>query len=198
MFTGLIEGVCRVDWVRPQGEGVDLSVRLGPLAEGVRVGDSVALSGACSTVVRLSGPSAVFHLSRETLERTWFRKGLTTGRALNVERALRLGDRLGGHLVQGHVDGTVEVVRWERGAREGTFTVRVPREFLRFLAEKGSLALDGVSLTVASLRGDLADLALIPHTARATTLGQARPGDRLNLEVDLLARYLDRLRAAEQ
>ncbi len=193
MFTGLIEGVCRVEWVRSQGRGRDLSVRLGPLAEGLQVGDSVALSGVCSTLVRLSGPSGVFHLGEETLRRTWFGQGLTTGKALNVERALKMGDRLGGHLVQGHVDGTARLVRWDPGAGEGVFAVRVPRPLLRFLAEKGSLALDGVSLTVASLEGDLVEVALIPHTARATTLGRAKPGDLLNLEVDLLARYLDRL-----
>ena len=195
LFTGLIEGVCRVEWIRPQGRGRDLSVRLGPLAEGLRVGDSVSLSGACSTVVRLSGPSVLFHLGEETLQRTWFSQGLVPGKALNVERALKVGDRLGGHLVQGHVDGTARLVRWDRSAGEGVFAVRVPRPLLRFLAEKGSLALDGVSLTVAALQDDLVEVALIPHTAESTTLGKARPGDLLNLEVDLLARYLDRLRS---
>jgi len=193
MFTGLIEAVCRVEWVRPRGRGRQLALRLGALAEGVRAGDSIALSGACTTVERLSGPTAVFHLGEETLARTWFDRGLTTGTRLNVERALPVTGRLEGHLVQGHVDATARVLAWERGAREGPFTVEVPPEWTRYVVLKGSVALDGVSLTVAALDGTSLTAALVPHTAEGTTLAERRPGDPVNLETDILARYVEKL-----
>jgi riboflavin synthase len=193
MFTGLVEGVCRVEWVRPRGRGRELSLRLGALAEGVRPGDSVALSGACATVERLSGPAAVFYLGEETLARTWFDRGLHTGTRLNVERALPATGRLEGHLVQGHVDATARVRGWDRSAAEGPFTVELPPAWARYVVLKGSIALDGVSLTVAGVEGTTVTAALIPHTAAGTTLAERRPGDRVNLETDILARYVERL-----
>lgn len=193
MFTGLVEGICRVEWVRPAGRALEVALRLGPLAEGVAVGDSLCLSGACSTVTRLSGGTALFHLGEETLARTWFSGALHTGRTLNVERALPVAGRLGGHLVQGHVDGVARLTRWDRSAREGRLGLEIPEALARYVVEKGSLALDGVSLTVAAIQGTHVEVAMIPHTAERTTLGEGRPGDPLNLEVDLLARYVEKL-----
>lgn len=200
MFTGLVEEPCRVTGARPRADGgLDLDVDLGALAKGLRLGDSVALSGVCLTVVRFLGSLATFELSPETLART--RLGaVSVGSRLNVERALRAGGRLGGHIVQGHVDGLGAV---ERLARQGEWVeldVRLPAALARYCVEKGSIALDGVSLTVARLadRSDgtaIVSIALIPHTLDRTSLGDARPGDPIHVEVDILAKYVERLAA---
>src|SRR5690606_13635676 len=154
-------------------------------------GDSVALSGVCCTVARLSGSRAAFVLSPETLRRTWF-AALRPGTALNLEAALRSGDPLGGHLVQGHVDGVGRITA-PIGPDGGDLGVAVPPELLRYCVVKGSLSVDGVSLTIAALAGEAATIAVIPHTARATTLGRLPAGAAVNLEVDVLGKYVERL-----
>ena len=193
MFTGLIEAPRPVAAARARRDaGLDLDVDLGALAEGVQLGDSIAISGACLTVARLAAGVATFELSRETLERT--RLGdLAAGARVNVERSLRVGDRLGGHIVQGHVDG-LGVVR--RLAREGAWAeleVEVPPSLLRYVVEKGSIAIDGVSLTVAKLAAPSITIALVPLTLDKTTLGERKAGDRVHLEVDEIAKYVERL-----
>lgn len=171
-----------------------MAVEVGELREPLEVGESVSLSGCCTTVTRVSGRRVEFHLTRETLARTWFAEA-AAGRRLNLERALRAADRLGGHFVQGHVDGVGEVVGLERRRDGADLSVRVPQELLRYLVEKGSIAVDGVSLTIAALVEDRVTIALIPHTMEVTTLGESRPGAKVHLEVDVLAKYVERLLA---
>jgi len=203
MFTGIVEEVGRV--LRASDEGGDLRLRVGASAvlDGARIGDSIAVSGCCLTLVAIDGDAFEVELSKETVAKTaprWH-----DGASVNLERAVRLGDRLGGHLVSGHVEATGEVrgVRSEPGAH--IVTIRAPDALGRYLIPKGSVTVDGVSLTVVDLGGpggtrdDLAPgeftLWLIPHTLHVTTLGELQPGDRVNLEADLIAKHLERLAA---
>lgn len=197
MFTGLIEGIGRVVAAATLPMGRRLEVELGPVAAGVRLGDSVALSGVCLTVTGLQGDRAGFDLSQETLDRTGL-GAWTPGRRVNLERSLRVGDRLGGHFVTGHVDARAPLL-----ARlpEGDFArlrIGLPADLRPLVVEKGSIAVDGVSLTVAALRADAFEVALIPETLRRTTLGEAAVGEPLNLEADVLAKHVQRLLAARE
>lgn len=194
MFTGLIEAIGTVVEARRVGAEMDLRVDLGDRAAGAEVGASIALSGVCCTVTELVATVARFWLSEETLRRTWF-GALTAGRKINVERCLRAGQEMGGHIVQGHVDGVGRVLD-PVGPDGGTWRVEVPGDLARYCVEKGSIALDGVSLTVARLDGAELSVAIIPHTATHTTLGAMRAGDPINVEVDVLAKYVERLLAA--
>ncbi len=190
MFTGLVEEVGQVREVRP---GRPTWVRIGArkVLEGTRVGDSISVSGACLTVVELDPDAFAVELAEETLRRTAPR--WQVGARVNLERALRVGDRLGGHFVTGHVDGVGRVVRFDRRPGATDLFVELPPGLEKYVAEKGSIAVDGVSLTVVSVRGRVFSVTLIPHTLKATTLGELKVGDPVNLEVDLLARYLERL-----
>ncbi|MEZ5990075.1 MAG: riboflavin synthase [Planctomycetota bacterium] len=192
MFTGLIEGMGEVRSLRRVGEGLDLCVDLSALDGGVTVGESIALSGCCTTVTRLDGRTAWFHLTRESLARTWL-GSLRVGDRLNLERCLTPTTRMGGHIVQGHVDGLAEVASSERRSDGTDLVLTLPAGLARYCVEKGSIALDGVSLTIARLDGQRVTIALIPHTMEVTTLGDHRPGRRLNCEVDVLAKYVERL-----
>lgn len=195
MFTGLIEAVDVVCAVRNAVGGRELDVDLGAAADGARLGDSVSLAGVCCTVTALTGAVASFWLSPETLTRTWFgTERLAVGRKLNVERCLRAGQPMGGHIVQGHVDAIGRIVD-PVGREGGTLGVELPGELLRYCVEKGSIAIDGVSLTIAALAGSRLSFAIIPHTATHTTFGLARRGDPVNVEVDVLAKYVERLLA---
>jgi riboflavin synthase len=190
MFTGLIETVGTVDAVRRSGGGARLAVSAQwPTSDPPGPGDSVAVNGACLTAVGPSATGFSADLSPETLQRTLLGK-LGAGQAVNLERALRLGDRLGGHIVQGHVDTTVRLlsVRPEGGFQ--TWRLSLPAEQKQELAPKGSVALDGVSLTVAALGADWFEVALIPATLDATTFGALRSGASLHLETDVLAKYV--------
>ena len=196
MFTGIVQSVGRIASVTPRTEGVRLAVDTGIFAEGdIAVGDSVALNGCCLTVVAIDGPTLRFDVSAETLRCT---AGLDARGAVNLEKALRLSDRLGGHLMSGHVDGVGVVEQVSAVAEEGSVLLEVaaPGELARFIAPKGSIAIDGVSLTVNAIDGRRFSVNLIPHTLAVTTLAALRAGARVNLEVDLIARYLERLRQA--
>lgn len=195
MFTGLVAAVGSVVAARPVGQGVDVEVDLGSLRGPVAIGDSIALSGVCCTVVAWQPPVARFHLSRETLDRTWL-GAAGPGDRLNLEPALRAGEPLGGHLVQGHVDGTGTVVAAIDPVAGGDLWARLPASLLRYCVDKGSVTLDGVSLTIAERRGDAIRIAVIPHTAQVTTLGRSRNGDPLHVEVDVLAKYVEQMLAA--
>ena len=190
MFTGLVEEVGRVLEVRP---GRPTWVRIGAkkVLEDTQVGDSISVSGACLTAVELFPDSFAALLAEETLRRTAPR--WRAGARVNLERALKVGDRLGGHFVTGHVDGVGRVVRFDRRPGATDLYVEVPKDLEKYVAEKGSVAVDGVSLTVVSVRDRVFSVTLIPHTLEVTTLGELRVGDPVNLEVDLLARYLKRL-----
>ena len=192
MFTGLVREVGEVVSVERDGGGVRLAVRSPITAADAAVGDSVAISGVCLTVVEAPDGVVVFDAVPETLARTTLEL-LRPGARVNVEPALRAGDPLGGHYVQGHVDGvgTVRSVEPEGDATRVWFDA--PSEILRYAVEKGSITVDGTSLTVAALGGDAFAVALVPHTLRATTLGHLEAGDRVNLEVDVLAKYVERL-----
>lgn len=193
MFTGIVKAVGRVASLGER-EGVRrIAIDTGTLAtEGWRPGDSIAVSGVCLTAVAVAPRRFEAELSGETLARTTL-GDLAAGSAVNLEPALRAADALGGHLVTGHVDGVARVrdCREQRGAL--TVTVEAPPALARFIAEKGSVALDGVSLTVGRVTGAGFVIDLVPHTRAMTTLGALAPGLALNLEVDLVARYLDRL-----
>jgi riboflavin synthase len=186
MFTGIVEELGRI----VSREGARIVVRCPIAASDAAIGDSVSIDGVCLTVVALDGDQASFDISHETFDRTT----LATLRAddpVNVERPATLASRLGGHLVQGHVDGVARVTAVRPDAEGGArLSVRLPTHLLRFVVEKGSMTLDGVSLTVAALRGDEIDVALIPHTLVATTLGTIDTGDLLNVEVDVVAKYV--------
>jgi len=196
MFTGIVQAVGRISAVERRSEGVQVAVDAGAFAEkDVAVGDSIALNGCCLTVVAIDAGAMQFDVSSETLRCT---TGLDSIGAVNLEKALRLSDRLGGHLMSGHVDGVGVVERVEPVAVGGSVLLEVsaPSELARFVAAKGSIAIDGVSLTVNAAEGRRFSVNLIPHTLAETTLGALRTGARVNLEVDLIARYLERLSRA--
>jgi riboflavin synthase len=189
LFTGIVEAVGRVEAMEPRGDLLRLVLEAPSLVEGTRIGDSVAVNGACLTVVLIEGTRLAFDAVQETLQRTGL-GDLRPGARVNLERALRAGGRLDGHLVQGHVDATGRVARLERQGEDVRLFVDCGPGFAELLVEKGSVAIDGVSLTVVGVRQDGFDVALIPHTLRETTLGERRPGDRLNLEADVLGKYV--------
>jgi riboflavin synthase len=192
MFTGIVEGIGTVAAVEPRGGGARIEVRLGPLAEGLRVGDSVAISGCCLTIATLAGDRAAFDAIPETLSRTWLAR-LGAGDRVNLERALRAGAALGGHLVQGHVDGVARIARRDERAGEVRLAFEAPPALTDDMVEKGSVALDGVSLTLTAASPGRFEVALIPHTLAVTTLGERRAGDDLNVETDLIGKWVRRL-----
>ena len=191
MFTGLVQDLGRIDAVQETADGVHLKVRT-VLAAELAEGDSVAVNGICLTVVENGGDAFAAQVMHETLRRSSLAQAAPGGR-VNLELPLRASDRLGGHVVQGHVDGVgrVAAVREEGFAR--IVTVAAPADLLRYVVEKGSVAVDGVSLTVARLDDESFDVSLIPETLERTTLGAAEPGAPVNLEVDVLAKYVERL-----
>lgn len=194
MFTGLVLGTGRVHSHAPQAGGVRLWLEAGPLAGEVSVGDSVAVDGCCLTVVAREAERIGFDVVPETLSRTTL-GGRGPGTRVNLELPLRPSDRLGGHFVQGHVDAVTTLLeRRDKGA-EVVFWLATPAAHRGQIVEKGSVALDGVSLTVAGVAGDRFSVALIPHTLEVTTLGERRAGDRLNFEADILAKYVAALGA---
>jgi len=196
MFTGIVEGMGIVESAQPRADVLVVRIAAGPLIAGMPAGASIAVGGCCLTAVRVDPGGFTTELTRETLERTAFGERLTPGARVNLERPLKADGRFDGHIVQGHVDGVARVVELRRDELSAELVVSAPRELRRYLVEKGSVALDGVSLTLASLREDDFTIALIPYTLEHTTLGDARPGGRLNVEVDVIAKYVERLLAA--
>jgi riboflavin synthase len=193
MFTGLIESVCEVKSVSATGAsgGGFVTVDLGPLAEGCRLGDSIAISGVCLTVVRLDGTMATFGLSPETMEKSTLAT-LRTPAKVNVERAMKATDRFGGHIVQGHVDGIGSVKAVKALGEFADIEFAAGPELLEQMVPKGSVAVDGVSLTVAGLGPQSFRVAAIPETLARTTLGSARTGVRVNIEIDILVKIVRR------
>jgi len=191
VFTGLVAGTGTVDSLERDGDGMRLRVR-SELAGELSAGDSIAVNGVCLTAVEPDAAGFSADVMSETLRRSSLGP-LTSGDAVNLELPLRAGDRLGGHVVQGHVDGvgTVDSVRDEGFSR--VVRVSAPAETLRYVVEKGSIAVDGVSLTVSAVDGQAFEVSLIPETLERTTLGEAEPGRMLNLEVDVFAKYVEKL-----
>jgi len=192
MFTGLVEEKGAVLAVEPRAEGRRLWIGAGRVLEDARVGDSIAVSGCCLTIVELRPDAFAVEAVPETLRRTTI-GALEAGERVNLERAMRLDQRLGGHLVQGHVDGVAEVRSLVAEGEGRRLALDLPQALARFVAEKGSIAIDGVSLTVAACEGGRCEIALIPHTLAVTTASDYRTGRRVNVEVDLMARYAARL-----
>jgi riboflavin synthase len=190
VFTGIVRELGAVEAVSHQGDGVRLEVRAAVTSAAAAVGDSVSVNGACLTAVAADDGVLAFDVVAETLRRTSLGR-LAPGSPVNVEPALRAGEPLGGHLVQGHVDG---VGRVRRADAEG-LEIEAPAELLRYCVEKGSIAVQGVSLTIAALGEGSFAVALIPHTREATTLGAASEGDEVNLEADIVAKHVERLLA---
>ncbi len=198
MFTGLIQALGTIESLQKRGDDLRLRIACGDLPlEDVRLGDSIAVSGVCLTAVELGPASFAADVSGETLSRTVLGR-LAPGAAVNLEKALTLATPLGGHLVSGHVDGVGRVLeRWDDG-RSVRFSIQAPDGLARYIAEKGSICVDGISLTVNRVQGAVFELNIVPHTLRATTMGEFQPGREVNLEVDLIARYLERLMLGER
>ena len=193
MFTGIIQAIGTIATLEPKGEDVRLRVQTGKLdLTDVQLGDSIAVNGVCLTAVDLPGDGFWADVSGETLSRTSF-AGLQKGSKANLEKALTPTTRLGGHLVSGHVDGIGEVVSRQSDGRSERFVIRAPADLARYIAEKGSICVDGISLTVNGVNGAEFDLNIVPHTLFETTMNAFKPGTRVNLEVDIIARYLERL-----
>jgi len=192
VFTGIIEGLGRVEAVEGRGEVTALVLEVPQgFDAGVAVGDSVAVNGACLTITSSDAGRMAFDAIRETMEKTAL-GDLRAGARVNLERALRAGGRLDGHIVQGHVDTTGRVASLTRKGDDVVLRVECSAEFADLLVDKGSVAIDGVSLTVVSADDEGFDVALIPHTLEVTTLGERAPGDRVNLEADVLGKYVKR------
>jgi riboflavin synthase len=191
VFTGLVEDIGTVERIDATEDGARLEIAT-KLAGELSAGDSVAVNGACLTAADVDGGRFAADVMNQTLERTSLGP-LEPGERVNVELPLRLGDRLGGHLVQGHVDGTGDVARVSDDGFARRLTIEAPEELRRFVVERGSVSVDGVSLTVAAVTERGFDVALIPETLERTTLGDASEGTRVNLELDVIARYVDRL-----
>jgi riboflavin synthase len=192
MFSGIVEGLKTVVFLRAEQASMSVGVELLDLAKGVREGDSVAIDGCCLTVEALAGSVARFHVIGETLRLTTL-GGLREGSRVNVERSLKIGDPLGGHFVTGHVDGVGAVVEKRQGPDQTWMSVDLPGPLAELVLYKGSIALDGVSLTVAGLDRTRVSVALIPHTLEHTTLGAREPGTKVNVECDMIGKWVKRL-----
>lgn len=193
MFTGIIESVGSVRSMTERGGDARIQLDVGKLdMSDVAVGDSIAVHGVCLTVIEFDQESFLADVSNETLSKTVL-GNISIGYRVNLEKALTLNTRLGGHLVSGHVDGLGRVVARQPEARSVQFRVQSPDELSRYIAAKGSITVNGISLTVNAVEGNVFDLNIVPHTLAETTLGEISVGDSVNLEVDLMARYLERL-----
>jgi riboflavin synthase len=193
MFTGIIAAQGEIESTTARGGDLRLQVVTNQLdLSDVTLGDSIAINGVCLTVVGLTSAGVSFDVSRESLERTSLGQ-VKTGSVVNLEKALAVGDRLGGHFVSGHVDGMGKVLSLEEDARSVRFQFEVPADLMRYIAEKGSICIDGVSLTVNNIGSNWFEVNIIPHTMQETVMHTYQVGHKVNLEVDLIARYLERL-----
>ncbi|HEX5130521.1 MAG TPA: riboflavin synthase [Usitatibacter sp.] len=191
MFAGIVSAVGRIASAAPQGDGLRLRIQAEEFGlDDVKVGDSIAIAGICHTVVARSGVAFDVDTSKATLAVT---AGLEAGREVNLEKSLRLSDRIDGHMVSGHVDGVGTVTAFDELGGSARLEIEAPRELARYIARKGSITVDGVSLTVNAVEGARFEINVIPHTRAVTTLGNLSVGSRVNLEVDMIARYVERL-----
>lgn len=201
MFTGIVEETGTVLTLNRRRGMIRVVVRVARCAEGVKIGDSVAVNGCCLTVVARRGPRGAWELTFDLLEETWQRTNLRfagPGCPLNLERALAVGDRFGGHFVTGHVDGIGIIQRFEPVGADHLLEIKASREILRHLVFKGSICVDGISLTVAKVKKTRFEVWIIPHTLKVTALSSRKVGDAVNLEADLLGKYVDRLLSLRQ
>lgn len=195
MFTGIVEERGRVQSITPGAGAIQLVVRARVCGRGFKVGGSVAVNGCCLTAVKISGRGRdrllQFDLLAETWQRTNF-SALRLGAGVNLERALRVGGRMDGHFVTGHIDGVGKITRWERSGSDHVLDITAPADIMRYVIAKGSVAVDGISLTVAAVRTKSFRLWIIPHTLAVTALRERQTGDEVNLEADLLGKYVER------
>ncbi|RKQ63418.1 riboflavin synthase alpha chain [Thermovibrio guaymasensis] len=192
MFTGIVEEVGKVKGIKKGSKSSKLTIECRVVLEGTRVGDSIAVNGVCLTVVEIGRELLTFDVSYETLKRTTLSL-LKPGENVNLERALRLGDRLGGHILQGHVDTTTKVTSIKREGEGYRFSFKLPKEYSHLVVEKGSIGIDGISLTVAELLPDSFSVAVIPHTFENTNLKFKRSGSLVNLEFDIIGKYVEKM-----
>jgi len=191
MFTGIIEEVGKISSFEKKGRSATLRIQCEKVRDGLRPGDSVAVDGICLTVVKIAVKGIAFDLSTETLK-TSTADRYARGAPVNLERAARLGDRMGGHLVSGHIDGIGRITRKIKAGSGINLEIRIPRELTRYTVIRGSIAVDGISLTIAGCRADRISLALIPHTLQATTLQGKGVGSRVNIECDVIGKYVEK------
>ena len=193
MFTGIIEETGTVEKIRPTGKSIGLTVRANVGGRGLKIGASVAVNGCCLTAVKISprGKSKLiqFDLLQESWRRTNFQFA-KPGSLVNLERPLRAGDEFGGHFVTGHVDGLGKIIRWERAGQDHVLDIAAPADVMRYIVPKGSIAVDGISLTVAAVQKKSFRIWIIPHTFEVTALRERKVGDAVNLEADLLGKYV--------
>lgn len=198
MFTGIVEAVGTLTAITPKGEDISVTVEVGKLdMSDVKLGDSIATNGVCLTVVDFSSTSYTADLSIETLQKTGF-TDYQAGDKVNLEKAMLPTTRFGGHIVSGHVDGVGEIAERNMVGRAIEFWVSMPEEIAKYVAEKGSITVDGISLTVNDLRKNAFKLTIVPHTGEETTIADFHVGRKVNLEVDVLARYMERLLTAQR
>jgi len=201
MFTGIVEETGRINQVQPSTQSIELMVRAKACARGVKIGDSVAVNGCCLTVVKLSTRSTHKLIHFDLLRETWARTNLRLARSgslVNLERSLAANGRLGGHFVSGHIDGIGEIIRWERDGPDHVLEITAPPEVMRYVVFKGSVAVDGISLTVAEVAEKSFRVWIIPHTYEVTALRDRHVGDAVNLEADLLAKYVEKFLATRK
>ena len=195
MFTGIVEETGVVEKIQPAKNAIQLTVRAALCSRGVKAGDSIAVNGCCLTVAKITGRGRSRSLQFALLRETWARTNLSAGEVgslVNLERALAADGRFGGHFVSGHIDGTGKIIRWERAGADHVLDIAAPPDVLRYVVFKGSIAVDGISLTVAAVTKKSFRLWIIPHTHEITALRERKVGDTVNLEADLLGKYVER------
>ncbi len=193
MFTGIVEETGIVEWIKPTAKSIELTVRAKVCVRGLKIGDSLAVNGCCLTVVNLSKRGAGKLVRMDLLKETWKRTNLQfakKGSLVNLERSLRVGARLGGHFVTGHIDGTGRITRWERAGEDHVLEIAAPPEVMRYIVFKGSITVDGISLTVAGVAKKSLRVWIIPHTYAVTALRERAVSDAVNLEADILGKYV--------
>ena len=197
MFTGIVEEAGMVQAVTRRGKGWSLEVEAGAILAGVKIGDSVAVNGCCLTVTEVKEMRLVFDLLDETKERTNL-QSVQVGARVNLESSLKADGKLGGHFVTGHIDGTAQVMKWVRSGEDWELEAEVPAGLERYLVPKGCVAIDGISLTIGRVEGRKFNVWIIPHTYEVTTLRDRKEGDKVNLECDLLAKYVEKMTGAKK
>jgi len=192
MFTGIVEEAGVVQAVTRRGKGWSLEVEVSSIVDGVKIGDSVAVNGCCLTVTEVKGKRLIFDLLDETKEKTNLQSA-QLGARVNLESSLRADGKVGGHFVTGHIDGMARVSKWERSGEDWELEVEAPRGLERYLVPKGCVAIDGISLTIGRVEGRNFNVWIIPHTYEVTTLRGRKEGDKVNLECDLLSKYVEKM-----
>jgi riboflavin synthase len=197
MFTGIVEGTGTVERIEPADKSIELTVRTGVCGRGLKLGGSLAINGCCLTAVKLTSRDGQRLARFDLLKETWQRTNLQfvkRGSLVNLERPLRAGGEMGGHFVTGHIDGVGRITRWERAGQDHVLDIAAPPEVMRYVVFKGSIAVDGISLTVAGVNRKSFRIWIIPHTYEVTALRERNVGDAVNLEADLLGKYVEKFR----